>query len=281
MINLESAGTDRLVMSGFITLLCENKDENGDLTAWLVEEKTELNRGLMGLNDLTYLLSVVPAQHLWSDKLRANFRNGTNRVLEVLSLIQGIDQMKRQTGQHVEMEDNGWKITYELQTHFGEVVRLITAWAVTDRSVMVQLIEETLRLINLKHGTAALKEKSKYLAFLGLISVKKILFIQYFSPRPSQDIRACRFRRDSGEDLSERSSAQISDKFAHRVRPTRPGWDSAAETRQHPAPPRARPSGRGGRGSDQYRDVETERKLGRESGLPIQQQEVLSRHQGQ
>ena len=181
MINLESAGTDWLVMSGFITLLCENKDENGDLTAWLVEEKTELNRGLMGLNDLTYLLSVVPAQHLWSDKLRANFRNGTNRVLEVLSLIQGIDQMKRQTGQHVEMEDNGWKITYELQTHFGEVVRLITAWAVTDRSVMVQLIEETLRLINLKHGTAALKEKSKYLAFLGLISVKKYYLIQYFS----------------------------------------------------------------------------------------------------
>ena len=170
MINLESAGTDRLVMSGFITLLGDNKDETGDLTAWLVEEKSELNRALMCLYDLTYLLSVVPPPHLWSDSLRTNFRNGTSRVLEVLSLVQGIDKMRRQTGQHVEMEDNGWKMTYEIQSHFIEVVRLISSWAVEDRTVMVQLIEETLRLINLKHSPDALKEKSKYLAFLGLIS---------------------------------------------------------------------------------------------------------------
>ena len=161
-----------LMISGFIKLLNENKDETGgvDLTSWLVEEKNELRRGLSSLNDLTYLLSVVPARHLWSDNLRTNFRNGTNRVVEVLGLIQGIDQMKRQTGQHVEMEDHGWKITYEVQTHFGEVVRLISSWAVEDRTVLVQLIDETLRLISLKHSSDVLKEKSKYLAFLGLIS---------------------------------------------------------------------------------------------------------------
>ena len=50
------------------------------------------------------------------------------------------------------------------------VIRLISSWAVEDRTVMVQLIEETLRLINLKHSPDAVKEKSKYLAFLGLIS---------------------------------------------------------------------------------------------------------------
>ena len=165
-------GADRLMISGFIKLLNENKDETGgvDLTSWLVEEKNELRRGLSSLNDLTYLLSVVPARHLWSDNLRTNFRNGTNRVVEVLGLIQGIDQMKRQTGQHVEMEDHGWKITYEVQTHFGEVVRLISSWAVEDRTVLVQLIDETLRLISLKHSSDVLKEKSKYLAFLGWIS---------------------------------------------------------------------------------------------------------------
>ena len=174
---LEKCDVMSKMLGGFITLLCENRDANGDLTAWLVEEKSELNRGLMGLNDLAYLLSVVPAPHLWSDSLRTNFRNGASRVLEVLSLLQGIDQMKRQTGQHVEMEDNGWKITYELQTHFGEVVRLVTSWAVADRTVMVQLIEEALRLINLKHSGAELKEKSKYLAFLGLIPFYKISVI--------------------------------------------------------------------------------------------------------
>ena len=160
------------MLSGFLTLLNENKDETGgvDLTSWLVEEKNELRRALSSLNDLTYLLGVVPASHLWSDNLRTNFRNGSNRVLEVLSLLHGIDQMKRQTGQHVEMEDNGWKMTYEIQSHFGEVVRLISSWAVEDKTVLIQLIEETLRLINLKHSPDELKEKSKHLAFLGLIS---------------------------------------------------------------------------------------------------------------
>ena len=169
---LEKCDAMSKMLSGFLTLLNENKDETGgvELTSWLVEEKNELRRALSSLNDLTYLLSVVPASHLWSDNLRTNFRNGSYRVLEVLSLLQGIDQMKRQTGQHVEMEDNGWKMTYEIQSHFGEVVRLISSWAVEDRTVLVQLIEETLRLINLKHSPDALKEKSKHLAFLGLIS---------------------------------------------------------------------------------------------------------------
>ena len=159
----------QILISGFITLLSENKDESGalDFNAWVVEERSEFQRGLMSLYDLTYLLSVVPGPERWTDALRTNFRNGAVKVLEVLSMMQGMDQMKRQTGQHVEMEDNGWKLTYELQHHFGEVVRLVTAWAVSDKSVMLQLVDETLKLITLKHPSEALKEKSKYLAFLG------------------------------------------------------------------------------------------------------------------
>ena len=151
-------------------MLHENKDENGtlDLNAWLVEEKSEFQRGLMSLYDLTYLLSVVPSRDMWSDALRNNFKNGAVKVLEILTMMQGMDKMRRQTGQHVEMEDNGWKLTYELQHHFGEIVRLVTSWAVSDKSVMLQLLEETLRLITLKHDPSTLKEKSKYLAFLGL-----------------------------------------------------------------------------------------------------------------
>ena len=157
------------LISGFITLLVENKDESGtlDLNAWLVEEKAEFQRGLMSLYDLTYLLSVVPAADMWSDNLRKNFRNGAVKVLEVLSMMQGMDQMKRQTGHHVEMEDNGWKLTYELQHHFGEIVRLVTSWAVSDKTVMLQLLDDTLKLINQKYQSETLKEKSKHLAFLG------------------------------------------------------------------------------------------------------------------
>ena len=75
--------------------------------------------------------------------------------------------MRRQVGQHVEMEDNVWKLTYELQSYFGDIVRLIVNWAVSDRQVLMHLIHETMKLINEKSDPTLMKEMSKHLAFLG------------------------------------------------------------------------------------------------------------------
>jgi len=75
--------------------------------------------------------------------------------------------MKRQVGQHVEMEDVVWKVTYELQSYFGDIVRLIVNWAISDRAVLLHLIYETLKLITEKNDPSITKDMSKHLAFLG------------------------------------------------------------------------------------------------------------------
>ena len=67
---------------------------------------------------MTYLLAVVPSPVQWNNAMRSSFKAGCCKVLEVLAMMQGMDKMKRQVGQHVEMEDSGWKQTYELQSHF-------------------------------------------------------------------------------------------------------------------------------------------------------------------
>ena len=47
------------------------------------------------------------------------------------------------------MEDSGWKQTYELQSNFSEIVRLVISWAVADKTMLTCLIEETLKMITL------------------------------------------------------------------------------------------------------------------------------------
>ena len=64
------------------------------------------------------------------------------------------------------MEDSGWKQTYELQSNFSEIVRLVITWAVADKTMLTCLIEETLKMITLRHSTSDMKGVSKYLAFL-------------------------------------------------------------------------------------------------------------------
>ena len=67
------------------------------------------------------------------------------------------------------MEDSGWKQTYELQINFSEIVRLVITWAVADKTMLTCLIEETLKMITLRHSTSDMKEVSKYLAFLSAL----------------------------------------------------------------------------------------------------------------
>ena len=156
------------LIQGFQALLEDNKEgDTLDLSPWQHDEKSEFQRGLTSLYDLTYLLSVVPAPAQWNSRIRTSFKNGAMKVMEILFLMQGMDKMKRQVGQHVEMEDSGWKQTYELQSNFSEIVRLVVTWAVADKTMLTSLIEETLKMITLRHNTSDMKEVSKYLAFLG------------------------------------------------------------------------------------------------------------------
>lgn len=132
-----------------------------------MDEKSEFQRGLASLYDLNYLLAVVPSGTQWNSSMRSSLKSGVGKVMEILSMMQSMDMMKRQVGHHVEMEDNGWRQTYELQTQFNEIVKLVINWCVADKSVLIHMIEETLKLICLKHEPSKMKEVSKCLAFLG------------------------------------------------------------------------------------------------------------------
>ena len=163
------------MLQGFVNLLLESQEEDGQLVLQQ-EEKSEFDRGLSSLYDLTYLLNVVPNPNQWTDGLRVNFMKGVAKILEILKMMQGMDGMKRQVGQHVELEDSMWKLTFELQSYLGDILRLVVNWSVSDGSVLKQVINATLTAIVDKNKVAPeLKEVSKHLAFLGAPRVYSVL----------------------------------------------------------------------------------------------------------
>ena len=87
-------------LQGFLNLLQESQKEDGQLVLQH-EERNEFERGLSSLLDLTYLLNVVPSPEQWTDGLRTSFQAGVGKVLEILWMIQGMDGMKWQVGQHL------------------------------------------------------------------------------------------------------------------------------------------------------------------------------------
>ena len=65
----------------------------------------------------------------------------------------------------MEHEDQQWRLAYELQSSFNEIVRLVTAWVLSDPAVLTKSIEMTLTKIS--QHTPSFPELTKHLAFLG------------------------------------------------------------------------------------------------------------------
>ena len=85
------------LIQGFQALLEDNKEgDTLDLSPWQHDEKSEFQRGLTSLYDLTYLLSVVPAPAQWNSRIRTSFKNGAMKVMEILFWMQGMDEMKEE-----------------------------------------------------------------------------------------------------------------------------------------------------------------------------------------
>ncbi|CAL1529462.1 unnamed protein product, partial [Lymnaea stagnalis] len=87
---------------------CEHKKNHLGKLSFDRERPDRTNvfkRSLFVLHDLKYALVCKPTcPEEWSDSLRDNFLSGLTSFLQLLSLIQGMDSVKRQTGQHLEFD---------------------------------------------------------------------------------------------------------------------------------------------------------------------------------
>lgn len=94
------------------------------------------------LYDLRYLLSSVPDK--WTDLLRKGFLQGLSLMLNLLTMMQGMDAVSRQVGQHMEYEPE-WESAFNLHIKLAYCISLALEWCGTDKVILIKAYRATLK----------------------------------------------------------------------------------------------------------------------------------------
>lgn len=88
------------------------------------------------LFDLKYLLNFKP--DVWTDELRRGFLHGVQILIRLLKVMQGMDSVQRQTGQHMEYEPE-WESAFNLHIKLANIISLVLDWCSSDQVVLVKV----------------------------------------------------------------------------------------------------------------------------------------------
>lgn len=130
------------------TVLSEYKkkrNKNGKLEFERNSTLHLLKRTLVMLYDLKYLLSFVPEK--WTDDLRRSFMHGFHELTSLLVMMQGMDSVTRQVGQHMEFEPE-WESGFNLHIKLASCISYIIEWCATDKVVLVKAYRCILKYLN-------------------------------------------------------------------------------------------------------------------------------------
>ncbi|XP_050308066.1 E3 ubiquitin-protein ligase UBR2 isoform X2 [Anthonomus grandis grandis] len=101
-----------------------------------------LKRTLFMLYDLKYLLTFPP--DAWTDDLKKSFLHGFAVMVNLLVMMQGMDSVTRQVGQHMEFEPE-WESGFNLHIKLSYCLSHIIEWCATDKVVLVKSYRLLLR----------------------------------------------------------------------------------------------------------------------------------------
>ncbi|KAH8250617.1 hypothetical protein KR038_002648 [Drosophila bunnanda] len=96
------------------------------------------------LYDLRYLLSLKP--EVLSNDLRNGFLEGCRALMRVLNVMQGMESITRQTGQHMDYEPE-WECAFNLHIKLATTISQVIEWAASDVKLLHKLYKMTVRAL--------------------------------------------------------------------------------------------------------------------------------------
>lgn len=130
------------LLNAFISECNCKCNRNGKLEFERNVSNNTFKRAQYMLYDLRYLLSSVPEK--WTDALRKGFLQGLALILSLLTMMQGMDAVSRQVGQHMEYEPE-WESAFNLHIKLAYCISLALEWCGTDRVVLIKAYRATLK----------------------------------------------------------------------------------------------------------------------------------------
>ncbi|ALC49081.1 CG9086 [Drosophila busckii] len=96
------------------------------------------------LYDLRYLLSFKPES--FSEELRTGFLDGCKALIRVLNVMQGMEPITRQMGQHMDYEPE-WECAFNLHIKLASTISQVIEWASSDAELLRKLYKMTVRAL--------------------------------------------------------------------------------------------------------------------------------------
>uniref|UniRef100_A0A8C5U7A5 E3 ubiquitin-protein ligase n=1 Tax=Malurus cyaneus samueli TaxID=2593467 RepID=A0A8C5U7A5_9PASS len=99
----------------------------------------KLNRVYAVIYDLRYVLVSKPP--VWTDRLRERFLEGFVSFLRILTCMQGMEEIKRQIGQHIEV-DPDWEAAIAIQMQLKNILLMFQEWCACDEELLLKSYRE-------------------------------------------------------------------------------------------------------------------------------------------
>ncbi|XP_036101829.1 E3 ubiquitin-protein ligase UBR1 isoform X8 [Molossus molossus] len=99
----------------------------------------KLGRVYAVICDLKYILISKPT--VWTERLRIQFLEGFRSFLKILTCMQGMEEIRRQVGQHIEV-DPDWEAAIAIQMQLKNILLMFQEWCACDEELLLVAYKE-------------------------------------------------------------------------------------------------------------------------------------------
>uniref|UniRef100_A0A803YI03 E3 ubiquitin-protein ligase n=1 Tax=Meleagris gallopavo TaxID=9103 RepID=A0A803YI03_MELGA len=135
---IEEQNVITIITETLLEVLPEYLDKN-DKFNFQGYSQDKLNRVYAVIYDLRYVLISKPT--VWTNRLRERFLEGFVSFLRILTCMQGMEEIKRQIGQHIEV-DPDWEAAIAIQMQLKNILLMFQEWCACDEELLLRAYKE-------------------------------------------------------------------------------------------------------------------------------------------
>nr|XP_046268930.1 E3 ubiquitin-protein ligase UBR1 isoform X2 [Scatophagus argus] len=140
---IEEVNVIKVIVDTVMELLREHLDVNNRFF-FLGYNSDKFSRIQVVFHDLRYILISKPS--VWTEELRTQFMEGFRVFLGLLKCMQGMEEVKRQFGQHIAVEPE-WEAGFSLQIQLRHILAMFQDWCSSDDDIMLLAFKECHRVL--------------------------------------------------------------------------------------------------------------------------------------
>ncbi|XP_075874232.1 E3 ubiquitin-protein ligase UBR1 isoform X1 [Nelusetta ayraudi] len=140
---IEEANVIKVIVETVMEMLRDHQDVNSRFF-FLGYNSDKLSRIQIIFHDLRYILISKPA--VWTAELRVQFLEGFKVFLRLLRCMQGMEEVKRQFGQHIAVEPE-WEAGFSLQIQLRHILPMFQDWCSSEDEILLLAFKECHRVL--------------------------------------------------------------------------------------------------------------------------------------